>query len=913
MKKISTAGTPTFLSSSQNGANNNKQSAYNNSGAGGGTSTPGSSPSDVFVSLRTILEDVCCRLSPIWSGLVYEGSIISKHAWGPLCLISRIGVILSELFPSLDSVVTAESAKVVVEIIKYDNFLVSMFSGFPYVLFESTVAMPGSKEELEARHFAGILNIAVSEATLLWCKQSQVSKLMQTSIPNGNLKNSLKMNKDSAHFILETVHLHSTMTYVHTSLTFLNDSLSNKASSPTSLMAEDLDDYLQRLFHCISMEVLFLSEKSSARNVNDQQSEASSDGDEEAVGHVLNDLCMLIRFSVEMLSSLSFSHANSCLINRLTFILKSTVTCASHITASETLLWETTNNTTISKITLLTQTLSLLPKRMVDICRKSAVNSTSSLQIDQDISLSDSEYVVYISLSTLLLLLRRCSARSQEEYTSSDNESDNDDDNSRARMEVTSSAPSETMWNRIVVEVSTQIGALFSESDGEGGHADADDGLDREDSVFALYSFPTRMLLLDIWYYCRFENFEQVVEDSIISVTGTRSVIITSIEQEKMLYLLFSRRSEMGVTSFVSSLIRGFETCVVAIFDNYVDENGTRDNHSSKSMDVENSVPHTSAAETCQNEQEDQNQNQNEEGEEEEEEEDEESLLLEVAEQVTSSDWIVNKIATTLYQCGSSNSPHLIAKYTLRALQDMVTEEDLQYEETDLYCYSVGIFSILQSLLAPFHCEFPSQVSTVILNSPPAMTDTGTDVDIDVDTVEGILYNSTELMADYVIRLLLCRVDATNATSKMLKLGFRLLREGEPLANSLLFPIFNGLVTRWEYESVLVSEEEGGEESTGDMNTGFKVYSFDVFLLVLHKIGNNLSEFKTEEVMCLLDSLFEIMQYWKLSEDINFENYKISFIEKLNQWRDEKTITFAENQKLKVCIDDIIVFIGSKN
>jgi hypothetical protein len=860
LKKISTAG------------GNNSQSVSSSSSS----AAPSGSSGDAFVSLRSILEDVCCRLSPIWSGLVYEGSVISKHALGPLCLISRIGVVLSELLPSLDSAVTAESAKVVVETIKYDNFLVSLYSGFPYVLFESTVAMPGSKEEMEAKHLAGMLNIAVSEATLLWCKQSQVSKLMQTAVVE---KSSFKISKDatknSAHTILETVHLQSTMAYVHTSLTFLNDSLSNKALSPTALMTDDWDDHLQRLFHCISLEVLFLSEKSSS--VSDHQRAVSS-GDEEAIGHVLNDLCMLIRFSVEMLSSLSFSHANVSLINRLTFILKSTVTCASHITASENLLWETTNSSTISKITLLTQTLSLLPKSMVGICQKSAAPNSSDGALDA--SLSDSEYVVYIALSTLLLLLRRCSTCSDEDSAASDEEGG--DEGGDVRMQTTSSSPSPsaTMWNTIIVQVSAQVAALFAESDG------VDDAGDRGDAIFVNYSFPIRMLLLDIWYYCRFDHFEEVAEDSIVSVTGMSTG--TSVEQEKMLYLLFLRRSEMGVTAFVSSLMRGFETCVVAIYEKFIEDNSDiihesgegGDGRDDSGMEIENSasgaVTMTRASP--------------------EEDQDEESLLLEVAELIGGSDWCVYKIATTLYQCGSSSSPHLIAKYTLLALQDMIADE--QYEETDLYCYSVGIFSILQTLLAPFRRDSelhgilnPSNVET--LNSLPPNTD--------VDSVEGIILRATELMADFMIRLLLCHAGTTDATSKLLRLGFRQLREGEPLANSLLFPVMDGLVTRWDNECLLAGEE-GEEESKG-------VYSFDVFFIVLDKIESNLSEYRAEETISLLDFLFEIVQYWKLSEDDCFEIYKGVFLEKLNQWVKDKTVT--EHEKVTECVDDIISFINS--
>ena len=866
LKKISTSGTP----SSENRAKS-KQSVSSSSSCG--TSVPGSS-GDASVTLRSILEDVCCRLSPIWSGLVYEGSVISKHAWGPLCLISRMAVILSELLPSLDSAVSAESTKVVVDTIIYDKFLVSMFSGFPYVLFESTVAMPGSKEEMEAKHLAGILNIAIGEATLLWCKESQVSKLLQANTSNENFKSSMKLSKDSkktfAHTIWETEHLHSTMEYVHISLTFLNDSLSNKALSPTALMTDDWDDYLQRLFHCISLEVLFLSEKSSSL-CHSQQTVSSAD--EEAVGHVLNDLCMLIRFSVEKLSSLSFSHSNSYLINRLTFILKSTATCASHITASETLLWETTNCFTISKITLLTQTLALLPKRMVDICRKSSA-VPSSVQIDPGNSLSESEYVVYVSLSTLLLLLRRCSVRSEEFYADSDDHAEIEGDN-HTGMHITSSTPSEVMWNTIVDEVSVQIAALFAESDAD------DDEVEQEDSVFANYSFPTRMLLLDIWYYCRFDKFEEVAEDSIVSVTKSSRTTITSIEQEKMLYLLYSRRSEMGVTAFVSSLMRGFETCMLAIYENYVDG---YDSRVEGNMDIENSISDINGF-----------------SQEEEADPNEESPLLVVAELVTSSDWCVHRIATTLYQCGSSSSPHLIAKFTLRALQDMLADGQ-QHDETDLYCYSVGIFTILQTLLAPFRrenefpCKVLSSAQEVNLNSSPLADN--------VDTVEGILYSATELMADFIIKLLLCRVGTADATSKMLKLGFRLLREGEPLRNSLLFPVFNGLVTRWEYEYPPFVGEEGEELLREHVS---KVYSFDVFLLVLKKIGGKLSEFGTEEMISILDILFEIVQYWKLSEDVCFEIYETSLLEKLSQWREEDSV--AENRRVQGCVGDIISFI----
>lgn len=869
LKKISTAAT---CSSS-----NNDGGCFQSSNArASGGSTPGAS-SDTFASLRDILEDICFRLTPIWSGLVYEGSVISSHSLGPLCLISRIGVILSELLPSLDSVVTVESAKVIVDTMRYDNFLVSMFSGFPYALFESTVAIPGSGEELEAKHLAGMLNIAVCEATLLWCKQSQASKAIQTSTSNTNLERSLKKSKDtnnnSAYNVLETVHLKSTIRYVHSSLAFLNESLSNKALSPTALMTDNWDDHLQRLFHCISLEVLFLSEQPS--NSRDDQ-HSIVPGDEEAIGHVLNDLCMLIRFSVDMLSTLSFSHANASLINRLTFILKSTVTCASHITASENLLWGTTDSATISKITLLTQTLSMLPNIMVDICRKSAATSSLS-QAGLADSLSDSEYVVYIALSTLLLLLRRSSVCVEEEYTESDDEDSIDVGGGISRMQAANTSPSVMMWNTIVVEISNQIADIFAES------GKTDDDLEHEDSIFANYSFPTRMILLDILYYCRFDQFDEVAEDFIVSVTSTNA--ITSIEQEKMLYLLFSRRSEMGVISFVSILMRGFETCATLINEKYVNE---KDIGGYDSMDVEYSVCGTVRTS----------------GKEQEEGAVEEALLLEIAELVNSSDWCVSKISATLYQCGSSGSPHLIVRYTLLALREVIAGLEEQQDETDLYCYSIGILSMLQTLLAPFRCKCVA-IPTVDAQDEAFNYHTPADV----DTVEGILYSATELMAEVMIKLLLARANSKNATSKMLALGFRLLREGEPVAHSPLCMVLDGLVTRWEHRTTAPVGIESEELVEGELSS--EVYRFDVLLLVFNKVGSCISDYGAEELMSLLDFIFEIVQYWKLSEDSSFDFYKCLIHLKLSRWCKEKPV--AENQKVKDCLNDIINFINTMN
>ena len=785
------------------------------------TSGVGGISDDTSANLLCILHDVCKRLTTIWSGLVHEGSVISKHSFDPLCIISRIGVILSELIPALDSAVSVGAVKKVAETDSYNPFLTSFFSGFPYVLFDATVALPGSNDEVEAMHLASMLNIAVCEAALLWFKKNdgKVSQLASTENEKQLVKAKPKAAKNSA-LAVQVEQLHATMSYVHTSLTLLNDVMSNLSFTTTTLMTDGWGDHLQRLFHCISLEVLFLSDKSA--QTFGQSERAVSSMDEEAIENILNDLCILINYSVTSLSTIKFSNANSTTVNRLTFILKATVSCASHITASENLLWETTNKGVISKIISLTRSLSSLPEGLVDICQKSS-HATFLYK-----GLSDSEYIVYTALSTLLMLLRRCNIGSLE--TSRDN-GDVDDDSDMMDM-VHQVSISDAMWDSIITQVSEKIAGVFLEPE------DSGDDLQRRHSVFVKYSFPIRMLILDIWYYCRFTNFEEVAEDAIVCVTGVDCV--TTVEHEKMLYLLFMRRGEVGVDAFISSMLRGIESSVGLIYENF--------SHSMSELDV--STP-----------------NRTERG------ENEESLMLEFAGKVNSSEWCVHKIADTLYRCGSSSSPHVIAKYVLNSIQGLFA--DVVDDGTDLYCYGVGIISVCQALLKPFYED--------------NATTNGSSEIVKVEPIVEILNIATDLVTDVLIKLLLCH-SINGISSKFLRLGFRLLREDEPYADSLLCPILNALTSQWK-----VKRNDADSEV------------FDMFLIVLRKVSLEIPRYGIEEIFSLSENMYEIVQFWKLSENSCFGLYKNALTENVRKWHLLESV--CRNDETKERIGDLIVFI----
>jgi len=793
------------------------------------TEASGGDPQETALSLKCIVDDICCRLAPIWSGLVHEGSVISKHSFDALCLISRIGVVLSEMIPALD-MVTVEAPPKKVDFNSFDNFMVTFFSAFPYVLFESTIALPGSELEMEAKYRAGVLNVTVCEAALLWFQQR--SSLIQngtgTTSRHVNSKNSL--NRKSA-FEMESDHLPTTLSYVHVSLSFLNEVLSSESISSTVSIANEWDDHLYRLFHCISLEVSFLSGKAS-QGSNTELTVTCSD--EQAIDHILNDLCVLINYAVGALSTQTYTRSNANVVQRLSFILKASVTCASHITSSDNLLWETTNNGVISRITLLTKTLSLLPKRFVHKCQKSLSNNISANQ-----SLSDREYIVYSALSTLLLLLRRCASSPQNCTTC-------DEDEIRGVKTVSST---DSMWVTILAEISRQIADLFSDSE--------DSFVGNEGfqySIFSNYPCPIRMILLDLWFYCKFENFEEVVEDSVVAVTGSGGAITTA-ERDKLIYLLYLRRGELGVDTFVFSLMRGIETCIAQVNDDYLQKYSQRDN---------------TRLEPDRMDEEDFNWDED------------EHNMLEVAQVIKCREWGVYEIAETLYRCGSSHSPHLIVKYVIPFLQDMLDE--VVYEGLDLYCNAVGILSTVQTLMQSFRCASASSS----YSSGSAVNNCCNEAVVDV------IHAAAGLMVDVIMKLLSCHFsEKTATTSKLLRMGFRLLREDEPYADSLLYPVLDGLVTQWKLG-----------ENPNDLQQ-----PCDVFLHLLETIDAQISNYGKDEILSVTENLFEIMQYWKLSDNKCFEMYKANILESVTRWHQMGSVCDCVEAKEQV--GDLIQFIKS--
>ena len=764
------------------------------------------------LSLRNLFEDICCRLTPIWNGLVHEGSSIDNQALHPLRLISRICVLLSDLIPffALNPGASTSTA--------YENLLMSLFSGYPYFLFEVTVATPGSKEEGEYNKKANDLNISISEAALIWCNHSR--SFTHVTVSNSTdliVKRVEDSPPESAIVKFDVKYYESTLDYVNSSLSTLSETMSQNTNKLGQLF-DDKDEYLDRFFNCLSLEVLYFAKDASGIELS------SVSLKEDSIVDILRNLSRLIELSVDILPKFRMT---TPIRIQLTRILQSSVDCASCIVSSEVLMEKASSLAIMDNISQLILTLSRLPLRMISKCSLGRP--------------SDDERVVYTSLSTLLHFLQRCGGYLEESDTYGVTEN------------AAGFAHLSQNWGDINDQVSTHISCLFSESIEFEDDADCCVG-------YLQCNYSTRMLLLDVWYYCQFVNFDDVVEDSISAIAGNSG--ITSSEQEKMLYVIYLRRNEMNISTFVSSLLRGFEISAEVIHARFLKVK--RQTVADTNMTI---LPDHIK-----------------------------SFLLHVGEQVLSSSWYIRKIADVLYQCGSSNSPHLIAKHTVIELRNMVA--DMRYSETDCYYYCIGVLTLLQTLLAPFVVEnemntsFLLKASVVKLESPRCKTN--------IEVAEGLLYHSTEIAAEFILMMLLCDLTTGEATTRILKLGFQQLREGVEFNETMLHPVLCSLGTQWMFQC------ESSERNACPTNTDF---IFDVMVFLLDKIECRIQNVIDKDKGALLfENIFEIVQYWKLSEDMCFERHKSAILEYMKKWCNEEY--FASDETLCEIVESIISLVN---
>jgi hypothetical protein len=80
-----------------------------------------------------------------------------------------------------------------------------------------------------------------------------------------------------------------------------------------------------------------------------------------------------------------------------------------------------------------------------------------------------------------------------------------------------------------------------------------------------------------------------------------------------------------------------------------------------------------------------------------------------------------------------------------------------------------------------------------------------------------------------------------------------------------------------------------------------------MFLIVLRKVSLEIPRYGIEEIFSLSENMYEIVQFWKLSENSCFGLYKNALTENVRKWHLLESV--CRNDETKERIGDLIVFI----
>lgn len=110
----------------------------------------------------SVLVDLCTRLQNMWRDLTLTGAVLTTAAITQLKEIASIAMHIGDIFKSQP-------------IPQFTSLVRFMFSMFPYISSEASVAVPGSVVDIEGRKNVDILNISLCDLVLVLGNSSEVT------------------------------------------------------------------------------------------------------------------------------------------------------------------------------------------------------------------------------------------------------------------------------------------------------------------------------------------------------------------------------------------------------------------------------------------------------------------------------------------------------------------------------------------------------------------------------------------------------------------------------------------------------------------------------------------------------------------------------------------------------------------